>query len=79
MNILGIHTSYNALSHDPSASLIVDGKVITAIEEERLNRIKYPVRNSSVYLLGSNYTGLFGESFFLVLNHKVAVKGKYRQ
>ena len=40
MNILGIHTSYTALSHDPSASLISDGKVIAAIEEERLNRIK---------------------------------------
>jgi carbamoyltransferase len=40
MNILGIHTSYTALSHDPSACLIKDGEVVAAIEEERLNRIK---------------------------------------
>jgi len=40
MNILGIHSSYTALSHDPSASLMVDGRVVAAIEEERLNRIK---------------------------------------
>jgi carbamoyltransferase len=40
MNILGIHSSYNALSHDPSACLIIDGNVVAAIEEERLNRIK---------------------------------------
>lgn len=40
MNILGLHASYNALSHDPSAALMVDGETIAAIEEERLNRIK---------------------------------------
>lgn len=40
MNILGIHSSYTATSHDPSACLIQDGRVVVAIEEERLNRIK---------------------------------------
>ncbi|NEO82891.1 MAG: hypothetical protein F6J87_01325 [Spirulina sp. SIO3F2] len=40
MNILGIHAAYTSRSHDPSACLIQNGKVIAAIEEERLNRIK---------------------------------------
>lgn len=40
MNILGIHTSYTSTTHDPSACLMMNGVVIAAIEEERLNRIK---------------------------------------
>ena len=45
MNILGIHASYTALSHDPSACLIKDGRVVAAIEEERLNRVKTSTTN----------------------------------
>lgn len=48
MNILAITGSLNLVhepsdgdSHDASAALIVDGKVVAAIEEERLNRIKH--------------------------------------
>jgi len=37
MNILGI----NAFGHDPAASLVADGKIIAAAEEERFNRIKH--------------------------------------
>ena len=43
MYILGIHTSFTALTHDPSACLMKDGKVLGALEEERLNRIKTSV------------------------------------
>lgn len=40
MYILGIHASFTALTHDPSACLMKDGKILGALEEERLNRIK---------------------------------------
>ena len=39
MKILGLHVSFNGFSHDSSASLIVNGKVVAAVEEE-FNRIK---------------------------------------
>lgn len=38
MKILGISP---ARTHDPSAALLVDGKIIAAVEEERFNRIKH--------------------------------------
>ena len=51
--ILGISAFY----HDSAASLIKDGKVISAVQEERLTRIKgdasFP-KNSIKYLLQSN-------------------------
>lgn len=37
LNILGINAAY----HESSAALLVDGQLIAAIEEERLNRIKH--------------------------------------
>src|SRR5262249_51401687 len=40
MKILGIHAPFTSHCHDPSACLVVDGKVVAAIEEERLNRVK---------------------------------------
>jgi len=40
MKILGVNACFTANHHDPSAALIVDGKVVVAIEEERLNRVK---------------------------------------
>ena len=40
MIVIGIHTSFNSKTHDPSVALMVDGKLIFALEEERLNRIK---------------------------------------
>lgn len=50
MKILGLHSSFTGTSHDSSASLIVDGKVLAAIEEERLSRRKssssYPAQFS---------------------------------
>lgn len=41
MVILGINGGFRAGYQDVSASLIVDGMVIAAVEEERLNRIKF--------------------------------------
>ena len=38
MKILGIASPFG---HDPSAALMIDGKVIAAVEEERFNRIKH--------------------------------------
>ena len=40
MIILGIHSSFTGLTHDSSACLIKDGKVLAAIEEEKLIRVK---------------------------------------
>ena len=37
MNIIGI----NAFHGDASASLVVDGQLVAAVEEERFNRIKH--------------------------------------
>ena len=37
MKILGI----NYFGHDSSAALVIDGKVVSAVEEERLSRIKH--------------------------------------
>ena len=37
MNILGL----NAFHGDASAALLVDGQLVAALEEERLNRIKH--------------------------------------
>ncbi|MGN6779992.1 MAG: carbamoyltransferase family protein [Marmoricola sp.] len=40
MRVLGI----NALFHDPSAALVVDGQIVSAVEEERLSRRKHGKR-----------------------------------
>ena len=40
MRVLGV----NALFHDPSAALVVDGKVVAAAEEERFSRRKHGKR-----------------------------------
>ena len=40
MKVLGI----NAIYHDPSAALVVDGKVVAAAEEERFSRRKHGKR-----------------------------------
>ncbi|MEU8664130.1 carbamoyltransferase N-terminal domain-containing protein, partial [Actinoplanes philippinensis] len=40
MRVLGI----NAIFHDPSAALIVDGRVLAAAEEERFSRRKHGKR-----------------------------------
>ena len=37
MRVLGI----NAVFHDPSAALVVDGRLVAAAEEERFNRRKH--------------------------------------
>ncbi|MFQ5681429.1 MAG: carbamoyltransferase [Candidatus Omnitrophota bacterium] len=40
MNILGVGSPFG---HDPAAALLVDGKVVAAVEEERLIRLKHAV------------------------------------
>jgi predicted NodU family carbamoyl transferase len=57
MNILGL--SYNVDSHDTSAAIVCEGKLIAAVEEERFTRRKhepaFPAQLSSFVLsrLGS--------------------------
>ena len=53
MKILGISSFY----HDSSASLLVDGKIVSAVQEERFTRIKHDYRfpsNSIKYILKEN-------------------------
>ena len=53
MKILGISSFY----HDSSASLLVDGKIVSAVQEERFTRIKHDFRfpSSSInYILKEN-------------------------
>ena len=40
MNILGIHGGVTINQHDAGAALIMDGKLICVVEEERLIRVK---------------------------------------
>lgn len=40
MNILGIHASFTGTTHNSSACIIKNGKLICTIEEEKLIRIK---------------------------------------
>ena len=40
MIILGIHSSYTGTTHDPSACLIINGRVVAAAEEEKFIRVK---------------------------------------
>ena len=53
MKILGISSFY----HDSSASLLVDGKIVSAVQEERFTRIKHDFRfpsQSINYILKEN-------------------------
>lgn len=49
--------------HDAAAALAVDGKVVSAIEEERLNRIKH-----------SNKTPLFSAAKFVLEDYGISIK-----
>jgi carbamoyltransferase len=48
--------------HDAAAALVVDGKVVSAIEEERLNRIKH-----------SNKTSLFSAARFVLEDYGITI------
>jgi carbamoyltransferase len=67
MNILGI----NAFHPDSSACLLIDGKVLFAIEEERLNRIKHwsgmPILSIKNCLLNANISIV--DIDFVAINH----------
>jgi carbamoyltransferase len=40
MIILGVHSSYTGLTHDSSACLVINGRVVAAAEEEKFIRVK---------------------------------------
>jgi carbamoyltransferase len=39
-NVLGVHATFSSHLHDPSVALVREGRLVFAIEEERLNRFK---------------------------------------
>ena len=49
--VLGVHNSFTAKSHDSSATLIQDGKVVAAVEEERISRRKSSVGYPAYYAI----------------------------
>ena len=67
MIILGINSAFNAMCHDPSAALMINGKVVSALEEERLNREKFtkkliePLIGLIINLPNLDNLGLFGD------------------
>lgn len=50
MNVLGISAGF---SHDASACILIDGKIIYAIEEERIIRKKYAEHKRPIYAIKS--------------------------
>ena len=38
--VIGIHAPFGSHVHDPSVAVVKDGKLLFALEEERLNRFK---------------------------------------
>ena len=65
MNILGVH-----IGHDRGACLVRDGKIVVAISEERLDRIKYSPGSEIPYLSIQyclNYAGIKGPNLDLVV------------
>ncbi len=80
MIILGIHGGFNVHQHDPSAALIINGKVHTVIEEERLLRIKgcngiLPIEsiraclnNANIKITDVDYVTLDGETYDDIIN-----------
>ena len=58
MNIIGISCFY----HDSAAALIINGNIISAVQEERFTRIKHDARfpiNSIKYCLNSANLKIF--------------------
>jgi carbamoyltransferase len=53
MRVLGV----NAIFHDPSAALVVDGEIVAAAEEERFSRRKHGKRPVPVLRLGASRAG----------------------
>jgi hypothetical protein len=49
MPVLGI----NPVVHDPAAALVIDGRVVAAVEEERFSRRKHGKRPGVVLRLGN--------------------------
>lgn len=49
MLILGLHGGITQLQHDPSATLIADGEILAAAEEERFSRVKSALGQLPIY------------------------------
>ena len=65
MKILGVH-----IGHDSSASLVIDGKIVADVAEERFNRIKHYAglpRNAVNYCLNSQISGTLSEMLLVFL------------
>ena len=75
MIILGIHGGFTMHQHDAAATLIIDGKLICSIEEERLfrqknslgllpiNAIKKCLETASINMNDVNLIALPGETY----------------
>lgn len=85
MNILGIHTG-----HDSSAALVIDGKIIADVAEERFTRIKHysglPLESISYCLKSQQLTmadidmvAVPGSGSFPALNFALDLKGNRRE
>ena len=73
MRILGISAFY----HDSAAALIVDGKVVSAQEEERFTGIKHDQRfpiNSIKWILKQNKLKINPEFESFITNLKTQIK-----
>ena len=61
MIILGLHGGFNIHQHDAAATLLIDGKLVCSVEEERLVRQKdshglLPIYSISACLKEANIT-----------------------
>ena len=60
MKILGLNCSYKSIVHDPSACLMINGKIVSAIEEEDLQNkfwslFKFKFLKSPTFRIGSKF------------------------
>lgn len=85
MNILGIHTG-----HDSSAALVVDGRIVADVAEERFTRIKhysglplesiaYCLKSQGLTMANIDIVALPGRGNFPSLNHALSLKGDRRE
>ena len=63
MKVLGLNCSYNSLNHDPSACLMINGKIVSAMEEERFNRVKTSVGYFPYYSIKN-----------ILITHRLSIK-----
>ena len=81
MRILGIHTSFNSKTHDPSIAVFEDGELIFAAEEERFLRYKTASGRFPEYSLKAclTYLNIKIESFDLIAIDGITSKNLKRK